>query len=260
MKELKVVLTKTMMLAGMLVAFPLATMAQEWGSSTPSADTTKVDSIPSTPDASGSYGGWEDPFADKKNEPQAPVRIPYKRFVPPYDSLREIIFYEGIVREPSPEEANVAMNVADSFYWRAKKFLIARYGKENVKKWTFEDKATSSGGKMFSMTITIPMIVRSGESKKVESGQLEFKLTMRFTEDKYKYQFGNFVHIETPNGLGTKPTRTYHEYYMKQKRGYEMSDKYLLAADREVKEVVDGLRKRLRAPYQPDEDAWEDTE
>jgi hypothetical protein len=50
--------------------------------------------------------------------------------------------------------------------------------------------------------------------------------------------------------------RTYHEYYMRVKKGYQTTDVFLLAADRDVKEFVEGLRKSLRGPYQPDEEDW----
>jgi hypothetical protein len=43
---------------------------------------------------------------------------------------------------------------------------------------------------------------------------------------------------------------------MRLKKGFQQTDKYLLAAEAEVKLVVDGLKKSLREPYQPDEDDW----
>jgi hypothetical protein len=43
---------------------------------------------------------------------------------------------------------------------------------------------------------------------------------------------------------------------MRVKKGYQTTDVFLLAADRDVKEFVEGLRKSLRGPYQPDEEDW----
>lgn len=235
-------------LAGLLMCVPGSVAAQDWGGfGSSGTDTTKVDSLATTPDASGgtAWGG----SSGTSKEPELPKRVPYKRFIPPYDSLREIIYYEGIIEDEGeyPEK-----NGADSLYMRARKFLSTRYGKENLKKWTVEDKKNDR----LTLKMVIPMMVKNGEYNKKQSGFLEYKLTIRFKDGRYKYQFGNFVHIESPNGLGKEPTRTYHEYYMKLKKGYETTDRFLLAADREVKEVVDGLKKSLHEPYQPDEDDW----
>ncbi|MCX8482902.1 MAG: hypothetical protein ORN50_04925, partial [Crocinitomicaceae bacterium] len=62
-------------------------------------------------------------------------KIPYVRFVPPYDSMREIIFYEGIV-----ENEDCSLCTADSLYWRAKKYLSKKYGKSVLKKMILDEK------------------------------------------------------------------------------------------------------------------------
>jgi hypothetical protein len=188
--------------------------------------------------------GWG---GEKKEEAQMPVRKPYVRFNPPYDSMREIIYYEGVI-----EDENCEFCTADSLYWRAKKSIIAKFGKDNVKKFIVEDLKADR----ITLKVTVPMLVTYGEYKKFESGTLEYKVTLRFKDFRYKYQFGNFVHIQTPNGLAKDATRTYHEYYMKVKKGYQTTDQFLLAADREVKDFVATLKKSLREPYQPDEDDW----
>jgi hypothetical protein len=64
------------------------------------------------------------------------------------------------------------------------------------------------------------------------------------------------VHLQSQPGTEVKQIRTSHEYYMRVKKGYQRTDLFLLAADREVKSLVEGLRKSLKAPYQPDEDDW----
>jgi hypothetical protein len=43
---------------------------------------------------------------------------------------------------------------------------------------------------------------------------------------------------------------------MRVKRGYEATDKFLLAADREVKDMVASISYALKAPYKPEEDDW----
>ncbi len=229
-------------LGGVLLMISCQLNAQDWGSPV-ATDTSAVDSTAPAPDASGG-SGW-----GGTKEPEMPKRAIYKRFNPPYDTMREIIYYEGVIEDEGefPEK-----NGADSMYWRAKKFLLKRYGKENLKKWVVEDKKNER----ITLKLAIPMVVKMGEYKKTDAGILEYKLTIRFKDGRYKYQFGNFVHIQSPNGLGKESSKTYHEYYLKLKKGYEASDRYLLAADREVHEVVLGLKKTLHEPYQPDEDDW----
>jgi hypothetical protein len=243
MRNSKIQLVKNSAIAAFVFGTCGFGSAQDWGSHA-ATDTAKVDSTAATADASGG-SGWG--MGSKESE--MPKRAIYKRFTPPFDSMREIIYYEGIIEDEGefPEK-----NGADSLYWRAKKFLLQRYGKDNLKKWTIEDKKADR----LTLKMTVPMIVKMGDYKKMESGFLEYKLTIRFKDGRYKYQFGNFVHIQSPNGLGKEPTRTYHEYYMRVKKGFEVTDKYLLTADREVHEVVMGLKKSLHEPYQPDEDDW----
>jgi hypothetical protein len=174
-------------------------------------------------------------------------RAVYKRFVPPFDTLREIIFYEGVIEDEECENCG-----ADSLYWRAKKYLTQRWGKEVMKKMVVEDKKAER----IVLKITVPMTVQLNNYNKRQVGIMEYRVALRFKDSRYKYQFGNFVHIQTPGGVDSKETRTYHEYYMKVKKGYQHSDLYLMAADREVKDIVAGLKKTLKQPYQPDEDDW----
>ncbi len=203
--------------------------AQDWGAAW-GTDTTSKDS-----------SGNSSVASDEK--------VVYTRFVPPYDTLREIIFYEGII-----EDENCDNCMADSLYWRTKKYLGQRYGKEKFKdkNWVMENEVA----KKIILRVTIPMVVQLNQYNKAVSGTMEFKLAVRFQDGRYKYQCGNFIHIQTQPGTEPKVIRTSHEYYMRLKRGFQRTDTYLLAADREVKSLVEGLRKSLRAPYQPDEDDW----
>jgi hypothetical protein len=197
--------------------------------------------------------GWGTDTASKDSTGNASVvseqKVVYKRFVPPFDTLREIIFYEGII-----EDENCENCMADSLYWRTRKYLAQRYGKEKFKdkNWVLEDELA----KKIILKVTIPMVVQLNQFNKGQNGTMEFKLAVRFQDGRYKYQCGNFVHIQTQPGTDPKAIRTSHEYYMRVKKGYQHTDLFLLAADREVKSLVEGLRKSLKAPYQPDEDDW----
>ena len=176
-----------------------------------------------------------------------PKKVVYTRFVPPYDSMREIIFYEGVV-----ENEECDMCTADSLYWRAKRFLTKKYGKAVFKKMLVEDKPANH----LTIIVQIPMVVVNGKYNKAAKGMMEYKFVIRFQDSRFKYQFGNFTHLQSGEGLVGNPTKTYHEYYMRAKRGYEATDKFLLAADREVKKMVASISYALKAPYKPEEDDW----
>lgn len=243
MNKVKNIFIKTLA----LTAFAFATQANaQWGEGWGGAEEGSTDTaaVDTTASSGGGDFGWG---ASESSGPQAPKRAVYKRFIPPYDSLREIIYYEGVI-----EDENCEFCGADSLYWRARKYLVQRYGKENYKKFVVEDKKADR----ITLKVTVPMIIRYGQYNKSEVGMMEYKLTLRFKDFRYKYQFGNFVHIQTPGGVTKESTKTYHEYYMRVKKGYQTTDKYLLSADYEVKELVEGLKKSLREPYQPDEDDW----
>jgi hypothetical protein len=214
-----------------------------FGADAGSADTTAKDSGATS---GGGDGGWGMDGGGSAEEPSI-KRAPYVRFVPPYDSMREIIFYENIIEDEMCENCG-----ADSLYWRAKKYLVQRLGKEGYKKMVVEDKLAER----IVLTVTTPMVCRYGQYNKKQEGVLEYRLTLRFKDSRYKYQFGNFIHVEAEEGLSTKISRTYHEHYMRVKKGFQYTDRYLLAADFEVNDVVTGLKKTLQQPYQPDEDDW----
>jgi hypothetical protein len=219
-----------------VILFSAVSVNAQWD--TPAAtDTTK--------NAAAAGGAWGD------SDPAAPEKapkVPYVRFYPPYDTMREIIFYENAI---DFEDCDLCS--ADSLYWRAKKFLIRRYGsKSNLKKMILSEKPADH----ITLKVTIPLVVVIGKYSKGAVGMLEYKVSLRFKDSRYKYQFGNFVHIQTAEGLSENATKTYFEYYLKVKKGYEITDRYLIAADAEVKNFIEKLSVALKQPYKPDEEDW----
>ena len=195
----------------------------------------------------GGGGGWGG-FGGAEEESGKVDTLPaYERFIPPYDSLREMIFYEGVI-----EDWDCEFCMEDSLFARAERYFIDRYGKRQYKKFIVERKEFG----LIWLKVELPMILEIGEYSKRPSGRLEFSLVLRLKEARYKYQFGNFAHITAPTGQADAQTKTYHEYYMKVKRGFRATDRYLLTADKEVKETIKGLKKALKEPYRPDEDDW----
>jgi len=234
-------------LVGLLLLI-VGDISAQWGSGDDDSGTGGTAAVDTTGAGSGDSGGWGTGSSEgNSGETQAIKKKPYVRFTPPFDSLRELIFYEGIVEDEECETCT-----EDSLFMRAKRYLMKRYGKKEYKKFVVEEKANS----LIYLKVKVPMVIQNGTNSKSRNGDLDYVLVLRFKEARYKYQFGNFAHTLLPQGLNSTQVKTYHEYYMKVKRGYETTDKYLIAADREVKAIVDGLKASLKAPYVPDEDDW----
>lgn len=242
-----------------VIFFSVGSVRAQWGGfdggdEKVEEETTEVienDSNDNPGDAAGADmfggGGWGGFGGAEESSTKTDTLPAYERFIPPYDSLREMIFYEGVIEDWDCEFCN-----EDSLFARAEAFLINRYGKKQYKKYIIERKEFG----LIWLKVDLPMIIAIGDYSKQAKGRLEFNLVMRFKEARYKYQFGNFAHITAPIGQSNAQTKTYHEYYMKVKRGYRSTDRYLLTADKEVKETIEGLKKALKEPYRPDEDDW----
>jgi hypothetical protein len=261
-KKMKIVV-RTLTLCGFLLL--ASTSHAQWGGGwggdggSDAGDTDMSDSA-STDDDGGGWGsgggGWGDDGGDmggsgfKDPEPYKFKVADYKRFSPPYDTNREIIFYQGVV-----EDYDCLECAADSLYWRTKYFLTQYYGEAALKSYTQEDKKLET----IKLLVRKPMLISYNKHSKVQSGTLEYTVTLQFRDGRYKYQFGNFVHEEAGLGNKNRTTRTYHEYYMKTNKGVINTDRYLLTADKEVKAMVAGMKKALKEPYNPieaGEDDW----
>lgn len=217
-------------------------LAAQWDTGT---DTAKTDTTSAGTGAGwgGDDGGWggSGKASDKPIEYKK-----YERFIPPFDSLRDLIYYEGIIELSDPISPH-----PDTLWFRVKNYLAKRYGKDAAKSFVVEDKKPDK----MTLKVSIPMMVTHGEVAKAQDGILEFKLVIRLKDgDRLKYQASNFVHIETPNGAVGKQVKTYHEFYMRIKKGYQATDIYLLAADKEIKTFGEGLKKAVQDPYNPEEE------
>lgn len=216
-------------------------LSAQWGDEGDEAASNDTASM----EVSAGGGGWGGGGGD--NSPKPIEKKPYVRFVPPYDSLRELIFYEGVVDDEQCETCS-----EDSLFARAKRFLIKRFGEKQYKKMIVEEKANQ----LIYMKVVMPMVVTLGEYAKRRDGEMEYVMVLRFKEARYKYQFGNFAHVTDPVGLSNDRLRTYHEYYRSTKKGFESTDRYLISADKEVKKMVEGISAALKEAYKPDEDDW----
>ncbi len=172
----------------------------------------------------------------------------HSRFIVPYDSLRELIFYSNVVEDPDCNECT-----ADSLYWRFMRYLEGRFGKKELKELIKEAKP----GNKIVVILTVPLVTEPGNNVKVPDGKHQYELVMRFQDNRYKYEFSKFVHIRPVNGAAGGESRTYAEYYRTAKTNTRNNDLCLMGMDAEVKRTVAGLTKALREKWKPeDEDDW----
>lgn len=204
-------------------------------------------------------------MAESPNGPvdQATVYKKYVRFVAPMDTITELVTYIGIV--PFTPLANDVYDggTIDSLYWRAKKYLMKKYMKDYREKATkdmifpkdmlIEDMKPDGENGRIVIKPTVPLYIKNNSFSQTQSGTITFKIEIRVKEEKYKYKFTNFVHNTVEKGT-EKPTKTYLEYYVNNKRDFKGTDGILLAVDRMVKEVVKELSKVMKDPIVLDQD------
>lgn len=204
-------------------------------------------------------------MAENPNGPvdQVTVYKKYVRFVAPMDTITELVTYIGIV--PFTPLANDVYDggTIDSLYWRAKKYLMKKYMKDYREKATkdmvfpkdmlIEDMKPDGENGRIVIKPTVPLYIKNNSFSQTQSGTITFKIEIRVKEEKYKYKFTNFVHNTVEKGT-EKPTKTYLEYYVNNKRDFKGTDGILLAVDRMVKEVVKELSKVMKDPVVLDQD------
>jgi len=200
--------------------------------------------------SSSSYG-YEQP----KQEPVF-VRKKYERFVPPYDSIREMVSYTGTVTVVDNEDYEIEV---DTIYARAKTWMVDEFGEKKLKKMTKLDGMNERASETeYKIVIrgSFPCIVEPNEFTKKQDGDIQFKMEVRFREGRYRYRINNLVHI-SPLIAGEKEAETtYFEYYMKSQDDVRGGDVILLAADKKINEMIDELRKTCQTNPLEEDDDW----
>jgi hypothetical protein len=200
-------------------------------------DTTSIDSSLSYSEEGGD-AGVNGPMRFEKHE----------RFQAPYDSLRELIYYSNVVEDPNCNECT-----ADSLYIRALRYFKGRFGEKTFKEITQEAKP----GNKLTVLLKVPLVTKPQLNVVIKEGFVEYKLILRFQDNRFKYEFSNFVHIRDVQGAAGGQSRTYAEYYRMAKTYTRANDLYLIGMDMEVKQTVANLTKALREKWKPeDEDDW----
>jgi hypothetical protein len=202
------------------------------------SDTTAVDSM--------DYG-----YDDGSGTPDVagPMRFEkHERFQAPYDSLRELIYYSGVVEDPDCNECS-----ADSLYIRALRYFKSRFGEKALKEMTQEAKPANK----LTLLVKVPLVTKPQVNVVIKEGFVEYKLILRFQDNRYKYEFSNFVHVRDVQGATGGVSRTYAEYYRQAKTYTRANDLYLMGMDTEVKQTIAQCTKALKEKWKPDdEDDW----
>lgn len=204
-----------------------------------------------------SYGYQEEEFV-RSARPKF-ERKPYERFTGmPYDSATELITYIEIVEVLVPDDYFGDYYAGeDSLYARGMKWMIAEFGEKEVKRMIEESGLDPKReGKTIKATAEIPLKVKINEYQTVDGGKLRFDIELRFKDERYRYKFNNFVHLETDLGGGKDMIETYMEYYLDAKNDIVHNDKVLKATNEQMTTMIDNLKKTCDATPFVDDDDW----
>ncbi len=191
---------------------------------------------------------------DKKKEaPTKKVKKPYVRIKVPVDTISELIAYEGVIKQDE--------SYYDSLYIRAKRWIHTKWGvpfakKKRDKKGNKELYVNDVLYEKFKVKVSAPLVVRYNKYSKSEYGQLQFTITMRFKDGKYKYTITNLTHLLPKTSVRKDINYVYMEFYMKSERNVVTYDRFLRAADGSIQLLVKDMRKFMREPPEIDEDDW----
>ncbi len=201
----------------------------------------------------GSYGSSSS--GTEKFVPKKIVRKPYVRFVPPYDSIRELVLYKAVIEVKDREGYEVEI---DTINWRTHQWLEAEFGK-NLKKFLTSDGINNNAGEMeYKIKIhgTFVCEVEPNEFTKVKNGHVEYDMEIRVRDGRYRYTVKNLVHVAEPRPGEKEGERTYFEYLMKSEDNVQGGDKVLIAADKKITAMMDELQKICQTSPIEEEDDW----
>lgn len=182
------------------------------------------------------------------DEPKKPEKKPYVRIVMPVDSITELITYDSIIEQTD--------SYYDSLYLRAKRWVTAKWYADKKQKELVKVFTDDVLYEKFKVKVKLPMRVRYNKFSSNEYGQVEFNLTMRFKDGKYKYHVSNMIHLLPETSDKKDINYVYLEFYMKSEKNVVNYDRYLRAADAAVRKMVVDMTKAMREPVEVDEDDW----
>ncbi|MGB0851079.1 MAG: hypothetical protein ACPGTP_07520 [Bacteroidia bacterium] len=235
------------------------------GSSADVSDSTSDDDSWGGDDSWGSDDGGFDYSGGgdyvRSTRPKVEAR-PYERFTGmPYDSATQLVTYVEIVEVIVPDRfldlGGEDYSLSDSLYARAVSWMNKEFGKKKAKQMIDEGGIDPKGreGSTLKAYITMPLVVELNKYQKRNIGLLEFDMELRFKDERYRYKFENFVHVDQ-NSAGAKEDVTYMEYYLTAKKNIRSTDKVLIACDNQMNRLIDDLKATCAHTPFVDDDDW----
>ena len=206
-------------------------------------------------------GGFGDDYV-RSSRPKVEHKA-YERFTGmPYDSATQLVTYVEIVEVIPPDRfldlGGDDYSLSDSLYQRALAWMNKEFGKKEAKQMIDHAGADAKGkeGQTLKAYITMPLIVEVNKYQKVNAGLLEFDMELRFKDERYRYKFENFIHVEENGALGNKGEVTYMEYYLTAKKNVQKNDKILMACNDQVNKLIENLKETCAHTPFVDDDDW----
>ena len=204
------------------------------------------------------YGDSDYDFGSSDKDEYTPkkiIRKPYVRFIPPYDSVRELVLYKAVVEVKDRDGYEIEI---DTINFRAHQWLEEEYGKELKKVILIDDVNENAGEFEYKVKIhaTFPCMIAPNEFTQVENGQVEYDLEIRVRDGRYRYTVKNLVHIAPPRPGEKDGERTYFEYLMKTEDDIREGDKILIAADKKINSMMSDLQRICQTNPVEEEDDW----
>ena len=188
---------------------------------------------------------------------------PYERFTGmPYDSASQLVTYVEIVEVIVPDRfldlGGEDYSISDSLYARAISWMQTQFGKREAKQMIDRAGVATSGkeGQTIKAYVTMPLVVQLNKYQTVEAGTIEFDMELRFKDERYRYKFENFIHVQKSSAGDKTPDETYMEYYLTAKRNIRNNDKILIACNNQMNKLIDGLKATCEATPFIDDDDW----
>ncbi len=204
--------------------------------------------------------GWGDDFGfgmdeEKEEEPEI-IRAPYVRFVPPYDTVYELVTYEGVVNVLDADGYEVEI---DTIMFRANQWLEEEFGKKKLKNFLTSNDVNSNASELEYKIIVngkFPCIVKPNEFTQYQDGEIQFRMEIRIRDGRYRYKVNNLVHIAPVRVNEKEGIATYFEYLMKSQNDVRGGDVILKSADRKINEMIAALEKKCKTGPVLEEDEW----
>lgn len=221
----------------------------------------------------GSDDGWGDDAGGfdygsgggdyvRSARPKAEAK-PYERFTGmPYDSATQLVTYVEIVDVIVPDRfldlGGQDYSVYDSLYARAMVWMQTEFGKREAKQMIDAAGADTEGkeGSTIKAYVTMPLKVQVSKYQTQDAGTLEFDMELRFKDERYRYKFENFVHVQASPAGKKDEDVTYMEYYLNAKKNIRNNDKILIACNTQVNKLIEGLKATCAATPFIDDDDW----